>query len=259
MGFWERIKRVISSNLNAFASRAEEPEKILEQLVVEMRGQFAEAKGRVAVAIADEKRLARQVTAEQAATTEWDRKARLAVNKGDDELAKKALLKKRQHAERTDEFTRQHAEQKKATEALKDALHKLNARIEDARRKKDVLIARHQRAEAQKEIHETLAGIGDASTFQTFDRMAAQVDQLEAHGEAVQELAEEFRPDDLEAEFARLEEEADGADLLEELKEQMALEGGAGSGADAADALDADLQRLKDIMAEEDGDSSASS
>ena len=122
-----------------------------------------------------------------------------------------------------------------------------------------MLIARHQRAEAQKEIHETLAGIGDASTFQTFDRMAAQVDQLEAHGEAVQELAEEFRPDDLEAEFARLEEEADGADLLEELKEQMALEGGAGSGADAADALDADLQRLKDIMAEEDGDSSASS
>jgi phage shock protein A len=259
MGFWERIKRVISSNLNAFASRAEEPDKILEQLVVEMRGQFAEAKRRVATAIADEKRLARQVMAEQAATTEWDRKARLAIHKGDDELAKKALLRKRHHGGRTEEFTRQHGEQKKATESLKEALHKLNARIEDARRKKDVLIARHQRAQAQKEIHETLAGIGDASTFQTFDRMAAQVDQLEAHGEAVQELAEEFRPDDLEAEFARLEAEADGAELLDELKEQMALEDSGPPAEAEAEALDVDLQRLKDIMAEEDGDSSPAS
>jgi phage shock protein A len=249
---------VISSNLNAFASRAEEPEKILEQLVVEMRGQFSEAKRRVATAIADEKRLSKQVVAEQSMTVEWDRKARLAVGKSDDELAKKALLKKRHHGERTTEFTRQHGEQKKATEALKLALHKLNARIEDARRKKDVLIARHQRAEAQKEIHETLAGIDDASTFQTFDRMAAQVDQLEAHGEAVQELAEEFRPDDLEAEFARLEAEADGADLLAELKGQMELEGGGSQGAPGPDALDVDLQRLKDIMAEEDDDSPAS-
>ena len=104
MSVWQRIKLVVSSNINSIISKAEDPEKILEQLIIEMRNQFTEAKRQVASAIADEKRLERQYLDEQARGAEWEQKAVLAVRAGNDDLARKALVRKKEHDGRTEEF-----------------------------------------------------------------------------------------------------------------------------------------------------------
>ncbi len=243
MSFWHRLKLVLASNVNALVSKAEDPEKILEQLIVEMRSQYREAKMRVAAAIADEKRLAAQLEKEQSSSGEWEEKAKLALNSGNEDLAKKALLRKKEIDDRVAEFDRQWGQQKKATEALKVALKKLNDKIEEARRQKDVLIARHKRAVAQKEIQDTMAGIGDSSTFDTFNRMSDKVEHAEAHAEASLELAEFADGDTLEDEFKALEEGELGDKLLADFMAKVEAE------EPAQDSVDADLDRLKALMA----------
>lgn len=252
MSFFQRIKLILSSNINAIISKAENPEKILEQLIIEMREQFAEAKKQVAATIADEKRLERQYTDEVAKAQEWEKKAMLAVRAGNDDLARKALLRKQEHDTTAEGFKTQWDAQKDATEKLKQALHQLNDKIEEARRKKDLLIARAKRAEAQKKIHNTMSGLTDNGAFDTFDRMAAKVEQIEAEGLASVELTHELSGSDLDAQFKQLEAANKGDDLLAALKAKMApptpaaLPAAAAPTADVEeDPLDAELARLK--------------
>ena len=252
MSFFQRIKLILSSNLNSIISKAEDPEKILEQLIVEMREQFGEAKKQVAATIADEKRLERQYNDEAAKSQEWEKKAMLAIRAGNDDLARKALLRKQEHDTTAAGFKTQWDAQKDATEKLKQALHQLNDKIEEARRKKDLLIARSKRAEAQKQIHNTMSGLTDNGAFDTFDRMAAKVEQKEAEGLAAIELTHELSGSDLDAQFKQLEAANKGDDLLAALKAKMApppvaaLPAATASAAEVdADPLDAELARLK--------------
>ena len=132
-------KVILSSNINAVVSKAEEPDKILEQLLVEMRNQYRDAKVQVGRAIADEKRLRAQLDQEANQVDEWEKKARLALKSSDEELAKKALLRKREVEGRVATLQEQWEGQKNAVEGLKVALAKLNDKIEEAKRQKDVL------------------------------------------------------------------------------------------------------------------------
>lgn len=252
MSFFQRVKLILSSNINAIISKAEDPEKILEQLIIEMREQFAEAKKQVAATIADEKRLERQYTDESAKAQEWEKKAMLAVRAGNDDLARKALLRKQEHDGIAAGFKTQWDAQKDATEKLKQALHQLNDKIEEARRKKDLLIARSKRAEAQKKIHNTMSGLTDNGAFDTFERMAAKVEQKEAEGLASVELLHELSGSDLDAQFKQLEASSKGDDLLAALKSKMGTSQPAALPAAVApvaaveaDPLDAELERLK--------------
>src|SRR5690606_18395865 len=151
------------SNLNDLISNAEDPEKMLNQIVIDMAQQLIEAKKQVAVAIADEKRLAKQAEGEAAKAAEWERRAMMAVRAGDDVLAKEALGRKKEHDGLATVYKDQWAKQKKQVDQLKMALRILNSKIEEAKRKKQVLIARKRRAEAQKKIQETMAGLNNAS------------------------------------------------------------------------------------------------
>lgn len=252
MSFFQRVKLILSSNINAIISKAEDPEKILEQLIIEMREQFAEAKKQVAATIADEKRLERQYTDESAKAQEWEKKAMLAVRAGNDDLARKALLRKQEHDGIAAGFKTQWDAQKDATEKLKQALHQLNDKIEEARRKKDLLIARSKRAEAQKKIHNTMSGLTDNGAFDTFERMAAKVEQKEAEGLASVELLHELSGSDLDSQFKQLEASSKGDDLLAALKSKMGTSQPAALPAAVApvaaveaDPLDAELERLK--------------
>jgi phage shock protein A len=252
MSVWQRIKLVVSSNINALISKAEDPEKILEQLIVEMRKQFAEAKDQVASAIADEKRLERQYQEEAKLAAEWEQKAMLAVRAGNDELARKALVRKKEHDGRASEFQGQWQQQKAAADALRGAIQQLNDKIEEARRKKNLLIARAKRAEAQKKIHETMGGIGDTGAFDTFERMANKVDELEAKAAASVELAGQLSGDNLDAEFKKLQASSGGDSELAALKAKMGLgvETVAPAQLNAAPSeVDADLESLKALLA----------
>lgn len=224
MGIFSRLGTLIKSNLNDLITKAEDPEKMLSQVLLEMQQQLVEAKKAVAVAIADEKKLQKQYTAETDKSKEWERKAMVAVRAGDDGLARQALSRKNEHETIATQYQQQWVSQKSAVEKLKDALRLLNNKIEEAKRKKNILIARKKRAEAQQQIANTMQGLGDTSAFDTFDRMAERIQLMEAEAEAGAELAGELSGDTLESKFHALE--AGGTsedDALSDLKAKMGL------------------------------------
>jgi phage shock protein A len=223
MGIFSRLAQLIKSNLNDLISKSEDPEKMLNQVVLDMSSQLTEAKKQVASSIADEKRLAKQFEQEVANSAEWERRAMMALRAGNEELAKEALARKKEHDQLATTFKDQWSKQKAAVEQLKKALRMLNDKIEEAKRKKNVLIARKKRAEAQKAIQETMSGLRDQSAFETFDRMAGKIDQLEAEAEAASEIQEEYTGDSLTSQFANLEKTAGGDEDLLALKRKMGL------------------------------------
>jgi phage shock protein A len=226
MGIFSRIGSLIKSNINDLISKAEDPEKMLNQVLLDMQSSLVDAKKQVAVAIADEKRLQKQLETEQEKGKEWERKAMLAVRANDDNLAREALARKQEHDTIAGQYQQQWMQQKAAVDKLKDALRLLNNKIEEAKRKKNILVARKKRAEAQKTIASTMSGLSDTSAFDTFDRMSAKIDQLEAEAEAGSELASEMTGDTLESRFKQLETSTSspGSDTaLLELKAKMGL------------------------------------
>jgi len=223
MGIFARLATLIKSNLNDLISRSEDPEKMLNQVVIDMANQLIEAKKQVAVSIADEKRLAKQAEQEAANAAEWERRAMLAIKAGDDTLAKEALARKKEHDQLAVTYKDQWQKQKQAVDQLKTALKLLNNKIEEAKRKKHVLIARKKRAEAQKAIQETMSGLNNASAFETFERMATKIDQIEAEAEAATEIAEEYTGDTLAHKFGQLEQTAGAEDDLMALKRKMGV------------------------------------
>jgi phage shock protein A len=148
----------------------------------------------------------------------------VAVRAGDDSLARQALARKQEHDNIAEQYQQQWLAQKQAVEKLKDALRLLNNKIEEAKRKKNILIARKKRAEAQQQIASTMQGLGDTSAFDTFDRMSERIALMEAEAEAGAELAGEISGDTLESKFAALEAGGgDADDALSELKAKMGL------------------------------------
>jgi phage shock protein A len=223
MGVFSRLAQLIKSNLNDLISRSEDPEKMLNQVVLDMNNQLVEAKKQVAASIADEKRLAKQLDQEVANAAEWERRAMLALRAGNEPLAKEALARKREYDELTATLKDQWTKQKTAVEQLKKALRLLNDKIEEAKRKRNVLIARKKRAEAQRAIQETMSGLRDQSAFETFDRMSQKIDQIEAEAEAESDLAEEYTGDSLNNQFQQLERQHSGDDDLVALKRKMGI------------------------------------
>ena len=223
MGIFARLAQLIQSNINDLISRAEDPEKMLNQIVADMSNQLAEATKQVAVAISDEKRLAKQVEQETHNVAEWQRRAEMAIRAGNDDLAREALARRKEHDQLREGFHQQWTKQKAAVDQLKKALRLLNNKIEEAKRKKNLLIAQKQRAEAQKAIAKAMGGARDNSAFETFDRMADKIGRMEAEAEASAELADEYSGDSLRSKFDELEQTA-GADMeLLALKQQMGL------------------------------------
>ena len=224
MGIWSRLSTMVRSNLNDLIARAENPEKMLNQIIDDMRSQLAQAKQEVAVAIADERKLRRQVQDERDQGADWERRAKLAIREGRDDLARQALLRSKEHDEQAATLEEQWRGHASETEKLKDTLRQLSSKIEEAKRKRNLLIARQKRAQAQKRIHETMVGLADRSSFEAFERMAERIEETEIRALAAAEVDEELGGDDLERQFKRLE----GGDLdverqLAELKKEMGL------------------------------------
>lgn len=223
MGIFARLAALIKANLNDLIDKAEDPIKMLDQAVIDMANQLIEAKKQVAVAIADEKRLAKQAESEQAKAAEWERRAMMAVRAGDDALAMEALQRKKEHEQLSTTFKDQWSKQKKQVDQLKMALRVLNAKIEEAKRKKQVLKAQFQRAKATKHIQETLQGLSESQGFSAFERAEEKVLQMEAEADAASELAEEYTGDNLEHRFDRMEVVHGAEADLSALKQKMGL------------------------------------
>ncbi len=223
MGFFGRLATLIRSNLNDLISKSEDPEKMLSQIILDMNAQLVEVKKQVAVAIADQKRLERQWQSEKTVADEWQKKAMLAIRAGDDALAKEALMRKKEHDQLSKGYEEQYQKQSAAVSQVKLALQALNSKIGEAKRKKDLLIARNNRAKAMEEIQKAMGKLSDTSAFDAFSRMEQKIEQREAEVEAQGELSEEYSGDILRNKFERLEMTA-GADAeLEALKREMGI------------------------------------
>jgi len=223
MGVISRLKTLVSSNVNDAISKAEKPEKMLNQLIIDMQEQLLESKKAVAMAIADEKKLEREVLNQEGPAQDWEKKAMMAIKAGRDDLAKEALMRKQECDNAASQYRKQWEMQKASVEKLKESLRELQNKIEEAQRKKNLLIARAKRAEAQQKIQNTMSSVsGNRSAFDAFDRMAQKVDQMEAQAEATQELEDFTSNNNLEKRFAALEKSDSSGDLLlEELKAKM--------------------------------------
>jgi phage shock protein A len=224
MGLFQRFRRVLSAQLNHLLSKAEQPEKMLNQLILDMNRQLLDVKKSVASAIADEKRLERQLNTYIDQANEWERKAILAVREQRDDLAKEALLRKQEIEGQILQLKNLLVSQHEAVEKLKLSLRELQKKVEEAQRRKNILIARAKRAETAKRMQETMGAISDNSAFEAFERMAAKVDQIEAEVEALGELETSFSDSNLEKQFKELEQSSqqDTADkLLADLKRKL--------------------------------------
>jgi phage shock protein A len=226
MGLFDRLSSLLRSNINDLISRAEDPEKMLNQILVDMRGQLVKAKQQVASAIADEKRLRDQTDAEFRQAEEWERRAMLAVQENHDDLAKQALVRQGEHAQHAQQLETTWQAHRLETEKLKNSLRDLNDKIEEAKRKKNLLVARQRRAQAQKRITETMSSLSEKSAFEAFARMEERIEQNERLLKATTEIDEEVSGDRLQSQFRQLERGAGSASVdarLLQLKQKMGV------------------------------------
>lgn len=228
MGIFDRIATLFKSNINDLISKAENPEKMLDQIVMDMKGDLAKAKQQVASAIADEKRLKDQAENELKQSQDWEQKAMLAIKEGRDDLARQALVRHNEHLTHAQTLQTTWQAHALETEKLKNSLRDLNDKIEEAKRKKNLLMARQRRAQAQQRIAETMSSMSDKSAFEAFARMEEKINQNERMIKASSEIDEEFSGDKLAHDFKRLEKVAGSASADQQLlalKEKMGLLG----------------------------------
>lgn len=247
MGFFDRIWRVIRANLNALVSKAEDPEKILEQVVLDMQDDLIQLRQAVAQAIATQKRTERQYSQAQTTADEWYQRAQLALQKGADELAREALVRRKSYDETATAMKAQLTQQAGVVDQLKQNMKKLESKISEAKSKKDLYIARARSAKATQQINDMMGNVGTGSAMQAFDRMEEKVLQLEAQSEAITELS----MDDLEQRFEKLGQ-ADDIDAELEAMKSQALSGTSSTAQLPASqpAADPELEKLRQQLRE---------
>ena len=257
MGIFDRLSSLLRSNINDLISRSEDPEKMLTQILVDMRGQLVKAKQQVASAIADEKRLRDQADAEYTQAQDWERRAMLAVQEGRDDMAKQALVRHGEHLNNGAQLEHTWESHRLETEKLKNSLRDLNDKIEEAKRKKNLLVARQRRAQAQQRIAETMSSLSEKSAFEAFARMEERIETNERQIKASAELEEEFTGDTLQRDFKMLEKGAVAVSVdtqLLALKQKMGMlpSGGTttnkalGTGTRADETIAAEIQHPGD-------------
>jgi len=218
MALLERVRTLVRANLNDLIDKAEDPEKMLKQLILDMENQLIQVKTQVAVSIADQHMLEKKQQENEQQAADWMRKAELAVDRHEDDLARAALERHHSYTQMAENFKEQAADQKVQVENLKSALHKLEQKLAEAQTKVDLLIAQHRRSRASLKASTAQMKIGDQSKLAAFDRMQHKV----VHTEAASEAAAEMVSDNLDERLRKLEREDQVDRLLAELKARRA-------------------------------------
>jgi phage shock protein A len=218
MGLFDRLKRVVSANLNDLVSKAEDPEKMLEQAILEMQEDLVQLRQGVAQAIAAQKRTEKQYNDAQNEINKWQRNAQLAIQKGDENLARQALERKKTYSETSTALKASLDQQTTQVETLKRNLVQLESKLSEAKTKKEMLKARITAAKAQEQLGAMVSGMNTSSAMAAFERMEEKVLMQEARAQSTAELVGA----DLEHQFAQLEGSSDIDDELAALKASLA-------------------------------------
>jgi phage shock protein A len=219
MGLLERVSTLIRANLNDMIDRAEDPEKMIKQVILDMENQYLQVKTQVAVSIADQHILEKKQREQEDTGKDWMRKAELAVDKTQDDLARAALDRYQTSSRLAQSFLEQVNDQKAQVETLKNALIKLEAKLEEAKSKREMLIARHRRSVALDKAAKAQVALGEDSKNAAFDRLKDRVNHTEATASAEVELLS----DDITEKLNRLDRDTEVDRLLTDLKSRRRL------------------------------------
>lgn len=214
MALLERVATLVRANLNDLIDKAEDPEKMIKQVILDMQNQLLQVKTQVAISIADQHVLEKKLKENEEAERQWQQRAEMAVDKQDDALARAALERTISHQSMSESFRQQVEDQKAQVENLKTALLKLQQKLTEAQSKSDMLIAQHRRSRALGKATSANLAIGDGSKSAAFDRLKDKVQHTESTAQASAELL----ADDVEERFAAMEKETEIDRLLAEIK-----------------------------------------
>ena len=219
MGLLERVSTLIRANLNDMIDRAEDPEKLIKQVMLDMENQYLQVKTQVAVSIADQHMLEKKLRENEEAGSDWMRKAELAVDQSQDELARAALDRYQTSQKLALSYREQVGDQRVQVETLKNTLIKLEQKLEEAKSKRDLLLARHRRSIALTKAARAQSNLGDQSKSAAFDRLGDLVNLTESVASAEVEL---LNADSAER-LTRLDRDTEVDRLLEDLKSKRKL------------------------------------
>lgn len=219
MGLLDRVSTLVRANLNDLIERAENPEKLIKQVLLDMENQLLQLKTQVAVSIADQHMLEKKQRENEAAGADWLRKAERAVDKQQDDLARAALERHRSSQQLAQSYQEQVTDQVAQVETLKSALRKLEQKLAEAKSKKEMLLARHRRSLVTNRANRAQQSIGDRSKVATFERLKEKVMQTEAASQAETDLL----TDDVGDQLARLDREDEIERMLAELKSRRSV------------------------------------
>lgn len=214
MALLERVSTLIRANLNDLVDKAEDPEKMIKQVILDMENQLLQVKTQVAISIADQHVLEKKQQENAENERQWMRRAELAVDKGDESLARSALERSMSYKNTAESFVQQVEDQKAQVENLKTALLKLQQKLAEAQSKSDMLIAQHRRSRAMNKATQAGMTMGEESHSAAFDRMKGKVHHTEAEVQAKADLL----ADNVEDRFAAMEKQDELDRLLADLK-----------------------------------------
>jgi phage shock protein A len=217
MALLERVSTLIRANLNDLVDKAEDPEKMIKQVILDMQNQLIQVKTQVAIALADQHLLEKKLRETDDLEKDWIRRAELAVDKKQDDLAKAAIERSLSYKQLTENYRQQVADQKIEVENLKSALQKLEQKLSEAQAKADVLVAQHRRSRVLGKARDAQMAATNSANSGTFDRMKRKVSHEEAVAQAKGEIAGE---DSLSDKLVALEKEDKINQLLVEMKER---------------------------------------
>ena len=221
MALLERVSTLLRANLNDLIEKAENPERLLKQLILDMENQLMQVKTQVAIAIADQHLLERKRLEHEQDAAEWKRKAELAVAKGHDDLARGALERVLSVERLTKGFAQQAEDQKLEADSLRQTLRKLDQKLSETRAQCEILMAEHRRAKVVGRATQARQVVG-VSQDAALGRMKSRVRQHTAENAAAGEI---LVPESLEDKFQSLEEHEKVELMLGEIKARTALPG----------------------------------
>ena len=225
MGILLRLFNLFRANANDMLDKAEDPEKMLQQMLSDFEVQKRKAKQQMTEALALQKRFERDTEKEYKEAEKWEQKAILAVQNEKDHLAKEALIRKKEHTFRAADFEKQLEMHRSNAEALRSSYQTMEDKIDEIKRKKGLLSVKQKQAEAQEQIFLTMEGLGDTSgAMETIARVEEKVENMQARAEAYREIGMESDKGSLENKFEELEQDSSNMELeLLELKKRAAL------------------------------------
>jgi len=214
MALLERVSTLIRANINDLVDKAEEPEKMIKQVILDMQNQLLQVKTQVAISIADQHVLEKKLAENEENERQWMKRAEMAVDKKDDALARAAVERSMSYKSMTESFRQQVEDQKAQVENLKQALLKLQQKLAEAESKSDLMIAQHRRSRALGKATDAGTAIGNDTNAAAFDRMKRKVQFTEATAQAKADLM----GDDVNEKFAAMEKQEEIDRLLNEIK-----------------------------------------